>query len=478
MKYPIFTNQKDLRVLIENNKGDFIASMKELEISEDISMALIDFEYTRAIDSGFDGVYYLVINAMKNVGISKDEIKKFDDFEITPLTIVLGFSDFSSEAFRNFMFNYKSYYLEGEITKDKLIEDFYTLGFNRESINITVPQSKYNMFEDELVKLISEAENVKEITDKFDEINSVEKKEVREALYNMEVNSMFYNMDLHIYGSHNLDEECFELTDANKALIKEWNDIKTSFLESMPDSLKNHIRFEFEIFKENGRSLADEDMKEYPVISVYVDKRLSLLTEESATKMELEMSMMLDAIDENELDEGLNDDDIGDIDMGEKIENLYDFLMSMDESDLNVFYDTSNIDSFAFMQSYHLYNEFDGMDTLDIKDISLCDVVYSTREDKDSPYVRYIVLEFNKLREYINQYILDFAPDIDSVNQLDVDKKTKDYYYYIFSMLDDRLKKNDIIELLSHISDLNWETEALLKIRAVAEGISIEEIIM
>ncbi len=470
MKYPIFTNQKDIRKLIEDNKSTFIASMKELGISEEISSALIDFEYNRALESGFDGVYYLIINAMSNVEISKADIQKFDDYEITPLTILLGFSDFSNEAFMDFKYDYENEYLEGKITKDELIDSFYTFGLSYEKIRITVPQSKYKIFVDELVKLISEAENIKELNYKFDKIKTIEEEKVREMFFDMKIIIMFQDMNLQIFGSNNLDNEPFELTEVHKELIKDWNNIKTSLLVNMPDSMKNHIRFEFEIFKENSKRYP----LEYPIISVYVDKRLSLLTEESATKMKLKMCMLLDGLNEKEFDE----DNISDIGESDKIDDLFGFLMSMEESDLNEFYDNSNIDSFAFMQSYHLYNEFDGMDTLDIKDISLCDVVYSTREDKDSPYVRYIVLEFNKLREYINQYILDFAPNIESVNQLDVDKKTKDYYYYIFSMLDDRLKKNDIIELLAHIPDLNRETKALLKIRAVAEEIPLEDDIM
>jgi hypothetical protein len=383
--------------------------------------------------------------------MSKKDIGECGYYYQTALKYILGFiSDIEGYIER-----LEDEYDEFEKESKSIDEQF---SFLSESIgyklHITVAQTKYNELEDELYKFFSKVTNLDELigSENCEYIMSLPDNEKEEELAKLKRwESIRY---IHIQGDNLIGEDRVEYEPGKiiKDYMVKWHDVYNKINSIVADSIKDYIKFEFEVYLENGYGHGkDNQLIEFPMLSVYLDKRLIMTRMSGFIKGAMEMLDIMRTCSEKkgiDYESPMNVDIISKLATADSENELYNEIIKLPHDDAMYIFDHWGEDmqiKGVNLQSYR--KEYASWDVQWVG-IESYDLVYSTF-DQDEDYILYDVIDFEMIDKYLDQYIEDTDNGI-IYDSLNIKQDLQYHMYSVLNILDKRINKEIVTEIYNN----------------------------
>lgn len=476
VKYPIIKNQDSLWDIIQERKKEFVCLCLDKGIPEDIVDYIISAEFHKIKESGLIGCYYILYNAIKNADILKEDIGECNRDRPNALKYILGFITDIEEYIEELADAYD------EDEKSTLEERFsYVLDryVYNQSISINVAQTKYNKLLDEIDMLYSESENFVDLigNDNYEYAMSLPDDEKDEEIMRLASKAKIFQIS--IQGNNLIGKDKVDYVPGKiiKDYVAKWNQVQNKINDILADNIKENIKFAFEVYLENGdASGEDGQLVEYPVLSIYISKKLIMTQFAKMIKDEMEMleafgeaskkykntSSIEDVsrIDDNDVDvefkefldkffrEYKNPIDIEIISKlasVDKDDELYKLIMNLPYDVVSYMYDNCTLVRMTKIGDLSVYRkEYDYLNVSPIR-IRRYDLVYSINNHNDD-YVICDVIDFDLIDKYLDKYIEDTNKGI-IYDSLDYMQDRQYHMYSVLNTLDKRINKEIVAEI-------------------------------
>ena len=488
MKYPVFKNQDSLWTIVQNRKQKFIDICIEKGLPEEIAEYIIKRDFDRYQESGLIGCYYLLYNAFINSDISDEDVEGKAE---NSLQYILGFCPEIDDYVMKFCYIYNAF--SNEEGKDYIKNVFFSRLVHFSDLYITVVQTKYALLNEEIEKFIYKAENICDLViyGEDDYILSLPEEKKEEEIRNRIKWKFSYFGGCNIKGNNLIGKNKVEYEAGGfvKDCISKWEETHNKLKEGLADCLKDHIKFAFEVYLENGdASGPNGTLVEYPVLSIYVSKKLILSRNMESIESYMEFIKSIKSISmasklmDFEYEAAYDDDDDDDETVKRLIDKisdneLYNELMKLPSNVISELYDDCNNDVQSIHKRLPIYEvKYDVMTSLNV---SLYDLVYSTY-DQDEDYELYDVIDFILIDKHLDDYIEDAKNGI-LYDSYDCDKDINYFMYILLNILDKRVNTRTVKRIYeSQTEDILYTyggvaSKGLTFMRLRAEGISIRE---
>ena len=468
--YPVFKDQESIWKVIEKKKTIFIDACKDINVPEEVANEIIQHEYEEIQEIGIIGSYYLLYNAFEKAEMTKDDVGELEYFEQTALKYILGFLP----KIDNYLYELNQYY-NGDFDRTDYLHYLYSSRTHK--LYIEVAQSKYKQLNIEVENLLMIAENVWDIVNKheYEQMLNTNNPKLKDAYHGLSVEDGINKTDINIKGKNKIGKKknVYRSSKVVSEYKKKWKVIHEILNNRLSHNIKDYVRYAFEVYLENGDLSNSAKPQEHPVLSIYIDKRLVLSQDMESVRTYISFFDSMCEADVFNEDVSIDKETIKQFNDDIPFDTSFKTLLSLPVEFINEYlFEEANSDVHTLLNDQVIYKETDsGIETLDIDEY---DVVYTSDKkiDKDG-FVKYAVIDFNQVDQFLDKYISDSDKGV-LYNSLDDNKDIQFFMYIMLNILDGCIDMKEVENLYNNKYNYDTAIEGLITLRAIVEGIEIE----
>lgn len=254
---------------------------------------------------------------------------------------------------------------------------------------------------------------------------------------------------------------------------KKWKEIHEILENRLSYNIKNYVKYAFEVYLENGKLSNKEKPLEYPVLSIYIDKRLVLSQDMESVRTYMELFDCASETGVFSEDVSIDKEMIKQLKDDNSFETSLKTLLSLPVEFINDYlFEEANSDVHTLFNDQVIYKETkSGIKTHDINEY---DVVYTSNKKIDKEgFVKYAVIDFDQIDRFLEKYVSDSDKGV-LYNSLDENKNIQFFMYIMLNTLDGCVDKEEVENLYNNKYLYDTAIEGLITLRAIAESIEID----
>ena len=474
-KYPIFDDQALLKDIVDNKKDGFVQLCLENGLSSSIADKIIKYEYSELENNGLLGSYYLLYTVYSKCEVTYDDVDEVDSCDQTALKYILGLIQKPNDYIRELEKWFKESSCDN--TEAVLSEMFSGRG-SMHKLHLTIAQVKFNQVYQEIIQFFFTAKNIWDLVskEKYDEVQAANGA-LKECLNRINIDSTIIDADILIKGNNNIgkDKEEFKLDKKQEIFFAGWKDIENTLYDNIASDLNGLVKYEFEIYKENGKgSVIDGSLAEYPVLSVYIDKRLILAQKIQSVKWWFTLISQIVHSEDFDGEVPLDDDTFLKLSEDSSDEEAFRTLMRLPSDIVSDCFEDLEMDAHVFLNNIHIYKKDEYR--VDLIDIGDYDCIFTTfKNSKELGFIKYDAIRYGNVLKFLDRYLSDVKSG-HLYDSLDSQNDVQYHMYTVLNILDKNITKQNVADIYENRYDFDDSSiDGLVTMRARVEGLPVEE---